>query len=101
MKDQKLWASKHQKAGRQIWLVTWICYRGRTRTASSNFSYSIKTGRRGEQISTTQTCYREGMGAESPAAGRFFCNFTEKMAILMRIGSHFARFQSHLKEQNF
>ena len=37
---------------------------------------------------------------ESPAAGRYFVIFWKKMAILMRFGSHFARFQSHLKEQN-
>ena len=34
---------------------------------------------------------------ESPAAGRFFVIFLKKMAILMRFGLHFARFQSHLK----
>ena len=39
------------------------------------------------------------MGAQPPAAGQFF---GKKMAILMRFGSHFACFQSHiLKEQNF
>ena len=42
-----------------------------------------------------------GMEAEPPAAGQFFVIFLEKMAILMQFGSHFARFQSHLKEQNF
>ena len=28
-----------------------------------------------------------------------FCKFLEKIAILMLFGSHFARFQSHLKEK--
>ena len=41
------------------------------------------------------------MGAEPQAAGQFFVIILEKMAILMRFGSHFARFQSHLKEQSF
>ena len=41
------------------------------------------------------------MGAEPPAAGRFFVSFWKKMAILMPFGLHFARFQSNLKEQNF
>ena len=35
------------------------------------------------------------------AAGRFFVSVWKKMAILMRFVSHFARFQSHLKEQYF
>ena len=39
--------------------------------------------------------------AKYPAAGRFFVIFWKKMTILMRFGSHFERFQSHLKEQNF
>ena len=39
--------------------------------------------------------------AKHSAAGRFFVSFWKKMTILMQIGSHFARFQSHLKEQNF
>ena len=39
--------------------------------------------------------------AEPPAAGRFFVIFWKKMAILMQFESHFAHFQSHLKEQNF
>ena len=56
---------------------------------------------RGEQISATQTCHRGDMRMELPATGRFFVSFWKKMAILMRFGSHFARFQSHLKEQNF
>ena len=41
------------------------------------------------------------LGAKHPAAGQFFVSFLKKMAILMPFGSHFARFQSHLKEQNF
>ena len=41
------------------------------------------------------------LGAKHPAAGRFFVIFGKKMTILMRFGPHFARFQSHLKEQNF
>ena len=57
---------------------------------------------------------RRGLGAEPPAAGgygsleakhphagQFFVSFWEKMAILMPFGSHFARFHSYLKEQNF
>ena len=39
--------------------------------------------------------------AKHPAAGRFFVSFWKKMAILMEFGSHFARFQNHLKEQLF
>ena len=74
----------------------------------------MKIGRRGEQISATQTSYKRGLGAEPPAAGdcgslgakhpaagQFFVSFWKKIAILMPFGSHFARFQSHLKEQNF
>ena len=74
----------------------------------------IKIGRRDEQISTTQTCHRRGLGAEPPAAGgyeslgarhpaagQFFVSFWKKMAILMPFGSHFARFQRHLKHQIF
>ena len=56
---------------------------------------------RGEQISATQTCHKGGMRVEPLAAGRFFVIFWKKMAILMRFGSRFARFQSHLKEQSF
>ena len=41
------------------------------------------------------------LGAKQPAAGRFFVSFWKKLAILMTYGSHFARIQSHLKEQNF
>ena len=40
------------------------------------------------------------LGAKHPTAGRFFVIFWKKMAILMRFGLHFARFQSHLKQQN-
>ena len=54
---------------------------------------------RGEQISATQTYHRGGMRVELPAAWRFFGSFWKKMAILMRFGPHFARFQSHLKEK--
>ena len=43
----------------------------------------------------------EGMGAEPPAVGQFFVIFWTKMAILVQFGSHFARFQNHLTEQNF
>ena len=44
----------------------------------------------------------EGAWGRSPqAAGGFFVISWEKMAILMRFESHFARFQSHLKQQNF
>ena len=44
----------------------------------------------------------EGAWGRSPqAAGGFFVIFWKKMAILMRFESHFARFQSHLKQQNF
>ena len=32
---------------------------------------------------------------------KIFRNFLEKVAIVMPFGSHFARFQSHLKELNF
>ena len=39
--------------------------------------------------------------AKHQAAGQFLVSFWKKMAILMPFGSHFARFQSHLKEQNF
>ena len=42
-----------------------------------------------------------GLGAKPPATGRFFVIFLEKIATLMPFGSHFARFQSHLKKQNF
>ena len=41
------------------------------------------------------------LGAKHPAAGQFLVSFLKKMAVLMPFGSHFARFQSHLKEQNF
>ena len=41
------------------------------------------------------------LGTKHPAAGRYFESFWKKMPILMPFGSHFARFQSHLKEQNF
>ena len=40
-------------------------------------------------------------GNEAPSSWAIFCKFLEKMAILMPFGSHFARFQNHLKEQNF
>ena len=39
--------------------------------------------------------------AEAPSRWAIFCKFLEKIAILMPFGSHFARFQSHLKEQSF
>ena len=38
----------------------------------------MKIGIRGEQISATQTCHRGGMGADPPAAGRFFYIFFGK-----------------------
>ena len=41
------------------------------------------------------------LGAKHPTAVRFFVIFWKKMAILMRFGSYFAHFQSHLKEQIF
>ena len=64
--------NERSKAGHLIWLVTWICYRGRTKAASERFFYPIKIGRRGEQISATQTCHKGGIGAPPSAAGRFF-----------------------------
>ena len=39
-------------------------------------------------------------GYEAPSRWAIFCNFLEKMAY-MPFRSHFARFQSHLKEKNF
>ena len=41
------------------------------------------------------------MAAEPPAAGRFIVIFWKKMAILMRFGSHFARFQAIWKNKIF
>ena len=41
------------------------------------------------------------LGANHPAARRFFVSFWKKMAIEMPFGLNFTRFQSHLKEQNF
>ena len=55
----------------------------------------MKIGKRGEQISATQTCHRV------PSRWAIFVIFWKKMAILMGFGSHFSSFQSHLKEQNF
>ena len=44
----------------------------------------------------------EGAWERSPqAAGGFFVIFWKKMAILMQFELHFARFQSHSKQQNF
>ena len=44
----------------------------------------------------------EGAWGRSPqATGEFCVIFWKKKAILMRFESHFARFQSHLKQQNF
>ena len=40
-------------------------------------------------------------GRSPQAAGGFFVIFWKKMAVLMRFESHLARFQSHLKQQNF
>ena len=40
-------------------------------------------------------------GGEVPSRWAIFCKFLGKMAIVMPFGLHFARFQSHLKEQNF
>ena len=77
-------------------LVTWICYRGRTRNRKSKiFSIRSKLGNVVSKLVQLKHV------TEFPAAGRFFVIFWKKMAILMRLGSHFARFQSHLKEQNF
>ena len=42
-----------------------------------------------------------GLRAKLPVARRFFCNFLEKIALLMPFGLHFTGFQSHLKQQNF
>ena len=42
-----------------------------------------------------------GVWGRSTRALGDFCKFLEKMAILMPFGSHFSRFQSHLKEQHF
>ena len=42
-----------------------------------------------------------GPGGEAPSCWAIFCKFLEKVAILMPFGSHSARFQSHLKEENF
>ena len=56
-------------------------------------------GRHGEQISATQTCHRRGLGAEPPAAGRFFVSFWKKMALLMPFGrTKFLRFESQLNK---
>ena len=40
-------------------------------------------------------------GGEAPSRWAILCKVFKKMAILMPFGSHFARFQSNLKEQNF
>ena len=48
-----------------------------------------------------------GLEAKIPAAKGYgylraiICDFLEKIALSMSFGLHFARFQSHLKEQNF
>ena len=62
-----------------------------------NFFKYIKIGRRGEQICATQAYRKWEAGGEE----RFFVFFLEKLAVLMQVGSNFARFQSHLKEQNY
>ena len=41
------------------------------------------------------------MGAKPPDHWGIYCNFLEKMDILMRFELHFADFHSHLKQQNF
>ena len=66
-----------------------------------NSSILSKLGDVMSKLVQPQTCQRGGMEAEPPAAGPFFVIFWKKMAILMQFGSHFARFLSHLKEQNF
>ena len=38
---------------------------------------------------------------EAPSRWAIFIIFWKQMAYLIPFGSHFARFQSHLKEQNF
>ena len=64
----------------------------------------IKIGRRGKQISATQTNFRQGLGPKPPVTKRYgglgakpqplgdFLKFLEKIAILIGFGSHFARF---------
>ena len=38
---------------------------------------------------------------KAPSRWAIFCKFLKKMAILMPFGSHFERFQYHLKEKKF
>ena len=95
MKDQKL------KAWGLIWFAIWICYRGRTRTASKNFSILLKLRNVVSKLVQLKHVTEGAWGRSPQAAGGFFVIFWKKMAILMRFESHFARFQSHLKQQNF
>ena len=47
---------------------------------------------------------KRGLGAKqgkAPSHWAIFCNFLEKIAILMPFGPHFTRFQRHLKKQKF
>ena len=53
--------------------------------ASQKFFYPIEIGRRGEQISATQTCHRRGLGAEPPATGQFFISFWKKNGYFIAI----------------
>ena len=62
------------------------------------FNKYFKIGRRSDQISATQMNRRRG---GTPSRWVMFCNFLEKIPILMPFGSQFIHFQSHLKEQNF
>ena len=58
-------------------------------TKRQNISYR----RRAEQTGAIQVYHKLGSGGN-------FCDISEKIAILTLIGSHFARFQSHLKKLN-
>ena len=57
-----------------------------------------QTGPGGE---TTSRRKLGGLGAKHQASVRFFVSSWKKMPILLPFGSHFARFQSHLKDQIF
>ena len=65
-----------------------------------NFSIPSKLGDVASKLGQLKHV-TEGLGGGAPSRWAIFCNFLEKMAILMRFGSHFARFQSHSKEKIF
>ena len=64
------------------------------------FEICVKLWRRGEKTNATHAITDGGLGAGHQAAGGYgkffknFCNFLEKIAILMPFGSHFARFRA-------